>query len=1067
MIVREWNAGQREAIERRGRVFVSAGAGTGKTAVLVERAVRRVEAGTPVDHLLIITFTERAADELKRRIRERLHDMGLTEAAASVQSAWVSTIHGFCSRLLRGHALEAGIDPSFGVAADTEMRILQSEAFGEALERYAAGDAPGRLDVLARYGSDRLRRMTVELHTRLRGLGLPLDLVAYRPPDLPRAIDEARVAALAAGDDPNAQALLAVLGRDLDPAELVDLSEHGVDAKAPVKEAVEAVQEAAQDVAADADRVLLEELLREFDASYSEIKNGRGLLDFNDLELEARALLQSRPEVAQECRERFVEVMVDEFQDTNALQVELVELVRGGDLFLVGDEFQSIYRFRRADVNVYRERRAQAGDELVALTENYRSAPHILDLVNETFTRESGSAYTDLVAANGAEPDPGLPSVELLLTDIRACKEEELIWRTAEAESIAERVAELVGQGHCGYGDVVLLFEAGTDAGIYEGELRKLGIPTVRATGRGYYGQQEVGDILQYLRLLLNRTDDRALLSVLASPLVGLSPDGLALLRLATRRAAAIGAFEPGRWPQDYSESDNRLAQAFRLRFERLVDQHSSLSLEQLCERVVAEHDFDLALLARPDGDRRLANVRKLIRLAREYEQLRGPDLDGFVRFCEEQADLASREGDAAIADEGGDAVMLMTVHAAKGLEFEVVVIADAGRRPGGRWSDVVVDSRGRVGFRAAPDTGINRPALGMKALQDAEAQADAEEGRRKQYVAMTRARRHLIISGGIAQPTDNTPIAALCQTLGIGLHSEGVVDLGRTSVVVKIVRPSGEPAPEVSEYDQLHLFGESPETLPDLPPFEPVARPPAHAVRRMSYSGLALYDRCGYRFYAQRLLRLPERERVREPAQGMAGVEVGDAVHLLLEHEDERWRELYPHATAEDEQRIERMVTGWRGSDLAGRLAGLAGVTLEQPFAFELDGVLFRGRFDAFHRDGGGSALVVDYKTNLLGEKDPEDIVERSYRHQVAIYALAVLAAGAQDVEVAYAFLDRPGSVVTRSYTSADADTLRGGLRESLSPIQAGRFEARPGPYCAECPALDLLCAGPALPTE
>ena len=570
MIVREWNAGQREAIERRGRVFVSAGAGTGKTAVLVERAVRRVEAGTPVDHLLIITFTERAADELKRRIRERLHDMGLTEAAASVQSAWVSTIHGFCSRLLRGHALEAGIDPSFGVAADTEMRILQSEAFGEALERYAAGDAPGRLDVLARYGSDRLRRMTVELHTRLRGLGLPLDLVAYRPPDLPRAIDEARVAALGAGDDPNAQALLAVLGRDLDPAELVDLSEHGVDAKAPLKEAVEAVQEAAQDVAADADRVLLEELLREFDASYSEIKNGRGLLDFNDLELEARALLQSRPEVAQECRERFVEVMVDEFQDTNALQVELVELVRGGDLFLVGDEFQSIYRFRRADVNVYRERRAQAGDELVALTENYRSAPHILDLVNETFTRESGSAYTDLVAANGAEPDPGLPSVELLLTDIRACKEEELIWRTAEAESIAERVAELVGQGHCGYGDVVLLFEAGTDAGIYEGELRKLGIPTVRATGRGYYGQQEVGDILQYLRLLLNRTDDRALLSVLASPLVGLSPDGLALLRLATRRAAAIGAFEPGRWPQDYSESDNRLAQAFRLRFERL-----------------------------------------------------------------------------------------------------------------------------------------------------------------------------------------------------------------------------------------------------------------------------------------------------------------------------------------------------------------------------------------------------------------------------------------------------------------------------------------------------------------
>jgi hypothetical protein len=284
--------------------------------------------------------------------------------------------------------------------------------------------------------------------------------------------------------------------------------------------------------------------------------------------------------------------------------------------------------------------------------------------------------------------------------------------------------------------------------------------------------------------------------------------------------------------------------------------------------------------------------------------------------------------------------------------------------------------------------------------------------------------------------------------------------------VDVRVVRPPEEAPGEDPEYDQLPLFGEAAESLPDLPALERIAAPPAHAIRRMSYSGLALYDRCGYRFYAQRLLRLPEREPVREQAEGMAGVEIGDAVHLLLERDDERWRDRYPQVTAEDEQRIDRMVTGWRESELAGRLAGLDGVTLEQPFAFELDGVLFRGRFDAFHRDPGGSALVVDYKTNLLGETDPEEIVDRSYRHQVAIYALAVLTAGADQVEVAYAFLDRPGGVVTRIYAAADADTLRGGLRESLSPILAGRFEARPGPYCAECPALDLLCAGPALPT-
>ena len=660
---RTWNRGQAEAIERRGRVFVSAGAGTGKTSVLIERVVRRLQEGTPLDHLLVITFTERAADELKRRIRVRLRELEMLDAEAAVESAWISTIHGLCARVLRAHALEAGIDPSFAVASDTEMRILQSEAFAQAVEAFGEDGDPARLDLLARYGQDRLRRIVAELHGRLRGVGLPLELRPHREPHPDSAED-------------------------------------------------------AEEREAAADLALIEQLLVLFDRHYQAVKDLRGRLDFDDLELVARDLLRAKPEVAAGYRERFAEVMVDEFQDTNRLQVELVELVCGGDLFLVGDEFQSIYRFRRADVDVYREQRAVAGDAVIALDENYRSRPHVLDLVNEAYGREFGGGYHDLVAAGDFDGDPPAPEVELLLTDVRACREDDIAWRQAEAAAIARRVRELVDAEVCGAGGVVLLFEAGTDAGTYEDALQQQNLPTVRATGRGYYGQQEVGDLIAYLRLLINRTDDRALLSVLASPLVGMSNDGLGLIRLATRRAAAIGAFEPARWPQALSEADNRLGQAFKLRYDRLVERQPGYSLERLCEAIVAEHDFDLALLARPDGDRRLANVRKLVRLAREYEQLRGPDLEGFVRFCEEQADLAAREGEAAIADEGGDAVVLMTVHSAKGLEFPVVVLADAGRRLGGRGApDVLLDRRGRVAIRACPDTGTTRPALGLKEL--------------------------------------------------------------------------------------------------------------------------------------------------------------------------------------------------------------------------------------------------------------------------------------------------------------------------------------------------------------
>jgi ATP-dependent helicase/nuclease subunit A len=1009
--VRTWNEGQAAAIERRGRVFVSAGAGTGKTAVLIERVVRRLNEGTPLDHLLVITFTERAADELKRRIRVRLRELGMLDAAAAVESAWISTIHGFCARVLRTHALEAGIDPSFTVASDTEMQILQSEAFAEAVEEFAGGDDDARLDLLARYGRDRLRRMVVELHSRLRGLGLGLELRPHRTPD-------------PAADD------------------------------------------AADEALALADLALIEALLRLFDARYRAVKEQRGRLDFNDLELSARDLLRARPQLAETYRERFAEVMVDEFQDTNRLQVELVDVVAGGDLFLVGDEFQSIYRFRRADVGVYRAQRTAAGDGVIVLDENYRSRPHVIDLVNEAYTREFDGGYRDLVAAGAFDGAPPSPEVEVLLTDIRACREDDVAWREAEAEAIAERVRQLVDARVCEPGGVVLLFEAGTDAGIYEDALQRVKLDTVRATGRGYYGQREVSDLLAYLRLLLNRTDDRALLTVLASPLVGISNDGLALIRLATRRAAAFSAFEPARWPQALSERDNRLGQAFRLRYDRLVDRMHGLSLERLCESVIAEHDFDLALLARADGDRRLANVRKLIRLAREYEQLRGPDLAGFVRFCDEQADLAAREGEAAIADEGGDAVVLMTVHSAKGLEFPVVVVADAGRRPGGRGApDVLLDGDGRVAIRACFDTGRSRHALGLEELAEDDKRAEREEGRRRQYVAMTRAQQHLIVSGGLAKPDDDTPIAALCRVLEVGLHRHGLIEVGRTRVDVRVIGvPEPEEKPDETP-DQLHLFATLESPLPELPPLVPVPAPPAVPLRRVSYSGLALYDRCSYRYYAQRVLRLPERAIERVEGEGMAGVEIGDAVHLLLEHAEARWRERYPDATAEDESRIARMLESWESSALAARVRGLAAARVELPFVFAVDGVLIRGRFDLFHRDADGHVLVVDYKTNLLGERTPDELVDRSYRHQVSIYALAALTGGAPSVEVAYAFLDQPDATAVRRFTADDAETLREGVRAAIAPIREGRFEARPGPWCGECPALDLLCAGPALP--
>ncbi|MGH3109828.1 MAG: UvrD-helicase domain-containing protein, partial [Gaiellaceae bacterium] len=294
-----------------------------------------------------------------------------------------------------------------------------------------------------------------------------------------------------------------------------------------------AVEQAALEELAAHDRELLQELLERFAGEYDAAKRRESAVDFEDLQLAARDLLRDHESVRDAVRLRFRLIMVDEFQDTNRLQCELVDLAshpEATEVFTVGDEFQSIYGFRHADVEVFRERRAAASN-LLTLTSNYRSRPQVLAAVNHLFAGAFGDDYQPLAAsADFADPVFGHP-VELLVTDKCAYRGSGEHWRIGEARAIAKRVRELVDSGEALPGEIVILFAAGTDAERYEEELRRAGLPTYRATGRGYFGQQQVVDLLAYFRLLGNRYDDVALATVLASPFVGVSNDTLVLIR--------------------------------------------------------------------------------------------------------------------------------------------------------------------------------------------------------------------------------------------------------------------------------------------------------------------------------------------------------------------------------------------------------------------------------------------------------------------------------------------------------------------------------------------------------
>ncbi len=690
------------------------------------------------------------------------------------------------------------------------------------------------------------------------------------------------------------------------------------------------------------------------------------------------------------------------------------------------------------------------------------------------------------------------------MTDKKSYADSGLHWRRAEARHVARRVRELVDAGAAMPGEIVLLFAAGTDAEWFEEELRSVDLPTIRMTGRRYFGQQQVVDLLSYLRLLQNRYDDEALLTVLASPFVGISNDALVLIRSTAERRPIFKGIERS-LPSDLAEDDRRLVRAFLQRYERLVESTTRLSLELLCERILVEHDYDLAVLTRKDGQRRYANLRKLARLARSFEELRGPDIEGFIRFVAQQDAAGAPERDAVSEEEGADAVRLLTIHAAKGLEFKVVVVADAGRERA-RTDEILCLSDGRFGFKVAhPGTGSR---VGTTSYQDVKETRDREEEAerlRLYYVAMTRAMERLIVSGSVdrsSERDERTPIGWVLQRLRLGEELDRTdaggpieVERGNAGVVLRIDRftPTtaltsllpAEPESRNGEEGQLVLFEgageEIPAAAPRLRDLVEIPAPASVRVARLSYSAIALHDRCGYRYYAERVVGMRpapwDSGAGAEAHAGLHPTEIGDAVHRLLELVDLAApaspdpadlevfvRAWYPAATDDEFARIGGLVRAYTDSALAARIAGLHGARPERPFAFELGGVLVNGRLDVLWRSAD-SALVLDYKTNALLDRDPAEIVEAEYGTQQTVYAIACLRAGAHEVEVVYHFLEDADAVVSKVFTAGDAAVLEEGLAASIDRIRVGEFRPTPSPFaCSGCPALEVVCAGPRL---
>ncbi len=518
-------------------------------------------------------------------------------------------------------------------------------------------------------------------------------------------------------------------------------------------------------VAARPVRDLLDQLLEAYGRHYERRKRQASGLDFEDLELITRRLLASDSELRERYASRFARIMVDELQDTNRVQLELIESIATDNLFTVGDAQQSIYGFRHAEVELFERRgeRLEAAGARETLQTNFRSRPEILAAINAAFATELGARFRPLLAgresAAAASSAPEEPPVELVLVDKGADWDLDGVaspWRLAEARALADRVTELVAAGHA-LKDIVVLMRATTDMRAYERALERRGLATYVIGGRGYWSHPQIVDLVAYLRALANPRDEESLYGVLASPLVGISLDALVVLAAASRGSERDPWWllrEPRGELDELEDEDRRKLETFTAWFAAERDGAARRGIEELIDSALVRSGYDLAMLAMPGGRRRLANVRKLMRLGRRHEDTHGPDLRGFLELiADREAARASesRESEAPMEGEGLDAIRLMTIHRAKGLEFPVVVVADLGRsvRPSSELVRVTAD--GRLGIRIARAGGSGREsALDYAAIGEEQKQAMEAEERRLFYVAMTRARERLVLSGAL-----------------------------------------------------------------------------------------------------------------------------------------------------------------------------------------------------------------------------------------------------------------------------------------------------------------------------
>ncbi len=1054
---------------------VVAGPGSGKTTVLVEYFRRLVEAGTDPLRILAITFTEKAAANMRDKLAGIFREDPTLRAR--MERAWVSTVHGFCTRLLQENAVFAGVEPGFRIADANESWRFEQEAMAEAIdEEFAARPAAVRR-LIRGLCSAKFEEAVLASYDAMRGAGMRVDNLEAMPPPAgvrPEAIAgmlrDLRRESVGQWTGPQKQQYHAALegaARIVEaptPLEALAAIEQfacsltkcrkGNSAYSLLKRMKEAIEESKYwflTAHYAPERQLLLDVLARFDRIYRQRKRQAGKLDFADLEEFAVRLLEEHAETRERVRRQFDQILMDEYQDTNGQQARLLALVRRpGCFYAVGDINQSIFGFRHAEPDGFRQYRLEvkAGGHEAELMENFRSRAHILSAVESVMSGASGIEDRSLVARRKFEAERPV-AVEVL----RALGGESL-----EAQWVARRILELAGEaGESRFQDVAVLLRNTEVLGEFCRAFEAAGIPYLAIRGKGFYENREVNDLAHLLRVIANPRDEVSLAAMLRSPLVGASDEALLWLKslgenLGNNLGAALMDLDGARAAQ-FAPADAARLTRFRDHLRQWRARRAYVSFDRLLAAAIDDCGY------RPEsGARGTANLDKFLAQAREASTRM--TLDGFVEELELVRESDRPEADAPPED-AVNAVKIMTVHAAKGLEFPVVFVAalhkgiDTGTPVVAFSPRYGLGARWRNPARATDARPEDKNDVYGHAIHQERKRREEEESSRLFYVAMTRAEQHLALSfSGLAGKKQQNWAADL--TRALHLDTEAPRD-----EVLAFAAPDGKAW-------KLRVQAAADPPAP-LPPralrVEPVDRPvewlapPAVESQQdgnASVTAVARFATCPRKYYLQDYLgflgRQPEL-----PVAGARGSlpanELGTQVHDLLASLP------VPDAAPE----ALRLAKVFSQSSLGRRLERASRVEREFDFLLAVEDLVVTGKVDLWFEEGG-ELVIVDYKTDQVTAAEAHQRA-RDYALQLRLYALAVERVAGRPPHRAWLHFLRPNTLVEVELAPSLLDSPEQVVRELAEAQNALEFPLREAEHCRRCEFFRDLCPAGGLP--